>query len=135
MMDVNILGERDGMRFCTVVTCMDGRIQKPVMQFLSRQYGYELPDTITDPGPIKALSDPEDKAYFERICQRIDISVNKHGSRHIFLVGHDDCAGNPTGRSVQEDQEHRIVPRLQQRYPDCQVTALYVDDNCNCAII
>lgn len=123
------------MTFCTIVTCMDGRIQRPVMDFVADRYGYDTPDTITDPGPIKALSDAEDRAYFERVCQRIDISVQKHGSRHIFVVGHDDCAGNPTGRSVQEDQECRIVPRLQQRYPDCQVTALYVDEGWKCAEI
>lgn len=114
---------------------MDGRIQKPVMEFVLAEHGYTLPDTITDPGPIKALSDAEDKAYFERVCQRIDISVHKHGSRHIFVVGHADCAGNPTGRGVQEDQLRRIVPRLQQRYQDCQVTSLFVDDQWQCSVV
>ena len=45
------------MSFYTIITCMDGRIQKPMMEFVAEQYGYDLPDTITDPGPVKPLAD------------------------------------------------------------------------------
>ena len=92
------------MTFCTVITCMDGRVQGPMMNYLKETHGYDCPDTITDPGPIRALSDPADKAFFERICQRVNISVSKHGSRHIFVVGHHNCAGNPVAKSVQVEQ-------------------------------
>lgn len=118
--------------FCTVITCMDGRIQGPLREYLRDEYGYGYPDTITDPGPIKGLSNREDRGYFERICQRIDISVGKHGSRHLWVVGHHNCAGNPVAKSVQIDQINKILPRLTQRYVDCRVTGLYVNEKWAC---
>ena len=71
-------------------------------------------------------------AYFMRVCGCIDISVKKHGSRHIFVVGHDDCAGNPLKRSEQEQQLRIVVSRIHGVYQNCQVTALYVDDQWQC---
>ncbi len=123
------------MPFCTVITCMDGRIQKPMMDFVLEKYGYDLPDTITDPGPVKALSDPEDTQYFDRICGRIDISVHKHGSRHIFITGHHNCAGNPIPREEQEAQLHIAIERVRSKYPDCQVDIVYINDQWQCELI
>jgi len=123
------------MSFCTVITCMDGRVQRPMMDFVRAEYGYDQPDTITDPGPAAALSDPEDSAYFDRICQRIDISVHKHGSGHIFITGHHDCAGNPVDRGQQEDQLQAARQRIRDAYPDCQVDIIYINDQWRCELL
>ncbi len=123
------------MPFCTVVTCMDGRVQKPMMEFVAEKYGYDLPDTITDLGPVKMLSDGEATACFDRICERIDLSIQKHGSQHIFITGHHDCAGNPVSRELQEAQLRLAVKRMRLTYPDCQVSIVYVDDQWQCDLL
>lgn len=123
------------MPFCTVITCMDGRIQKPMMEFVLGEYGYDLPDTITDPGPVKALSDSHATAYFDRIRERIDISVQVHGSRHIFVTGHHNCAGNPVSREVQEEQLRLAAGRLRAAYSDCDVDIVYINDQWQCDLL
>ena len=122
----------NSMPFCTVISCMDGRVQKPVMDFLASKYGYDLPDTITDPGPVKDLASANDTVYLDRVCARIDISVHKHGSRHIFLTGHHDCAGNPVSREAQIRQLGISSQRIKARYPECQVNTLYINDQWRC---
>ncbi len=123
------------MPFCTVITCMDGRIQKPMMEFVWKKYGYDLPDTITDAGPVKTLSDGEATESFDRICERIDISVHKHGSKHIFITGHYDCAGNPVSREVQERQLRLAARQMRAKYPDCQVDIVYINEQWQCNLL
>ena len=120
------------MPFCTVISCMDGRIQRPVMDLLASDYGYDFPDTITDPGPVKDLANTNDTVYLERICARIDISIQKHSSRHIFIAGHHDCACNPVSREIQLEQLRTASQRIKAKYPECQVNALYINDQWQC---
>ena len=120
------------IRYCTVLTCMDGRIQRPMMDYLASAYGYGRPDTITDAGPVKALADISDTAYFDRICERVDISVHEHGSRHIFIAGHHECAGNPVSREVQIEQLNVASRRIEARYPECQVNTIYINAQWQC---
>jgi hypothetical protein len=102
------------------------------MDFLASEYGYDFPDTITDPGPVKDLADTDDTAYLDRICARIDISVRKHGSRHIFIAAHHDCAGNPVSRDQQIGQLGVASQRIKAKYPECQVSTVYINEQCCC---
>ena len=123
------------MAFCTVITCMDGRVQRPMLEFVAEKYGYDLPDTITDPGPVKGLADTQDAAYFDHICERVDISVYKHGSSHIFVTGHHDCAGNPVSREKQEEQLVIAVQRFREKYPECTVDKVYINERWECELV
>jgi len=111
---------------------MDGRIQRPMMDYLALTFGYDSPDTITDPGPVKGLANTDDTAYLDRICERIDISVHKHGSRRIFIAGHHECAGNPVSREVQIEQLNIASQRIRARYPECQVNTVYINAQWQC---
>jgi len=111
---------------------MDGRIQRPMMDYLTAKYGYDAPDTITDPGPVKALANLDDTAYFDRVCARIDISVQTHGSSHIFIVAHHDCAGNPVSREIQLEQSRAASQRFKAKYPECRLQTVFVNDQRQC---
>ena len=39
------------MRFCTVINCMDGRVQLPVIRHMKERFNAEYVDSITEPGP------------------------------------------------------------------------------------
>ncbi|MCX6086097.1 MAG: hypothetical protein NTX94_06650 [Caldiserica bacterium] len=58
-------------------------------------------DLITEADPNRVLSAGADRRAIDSIRSRIDVSVSKHGSNVIAVVGHYDCAGNPGGEDVQ----------------------------------
>ena len=119
------------MSFCTAINCMDGRVQLPVIHFLQKRFDAEYVDAITDPGPNRILSEQADKNTIESILLRVGISVNKHGSKGIAMVGHYDCAGNPAGKDEQDSQTRTAVALLKEHFGDTEIIALWVDENWN----
>ncbi|NQT97462.1 MAG: hypothetical protein HQ562_06945 [Candidatus Marinimicrobia bacterium] len=117
------------MRFCTTINCMDGRVQLPVINYLRDQYRVEYVDSITEPGPIKIIAERQNSTILDNILLRIDISVKKHGSGLIAVVGHHDCAGNPESKAVQVRQIEQSINFLQKKYPDVELMGLWVDEN------
>ena len=116
------------MSFCTSIHCMDGRIQEPTISYLKQTYGITYVDTITEPGPCGILSENENKTRIDSILERVNISVNKHGSRLIAISGHYDCAGNPCAEEVQKEQTKQSVEYLKNRYPEIEIIGLWIDD-------
>lgn len=116
-------------KFATAINCMDGRTQIPVNEFLRAKYGVDYVDTITEPGPIKFLSENKDEATIASIKSRVHISVAKHGSRYIALVGHYDCAGNPVDRETQRIQTLESAKIVQAWGFDVEIIGLWVDEN------
>ena len=117
------------MRFCTTINCMDGRVQLPVINYLRDQYQAEYVDSITEPGPIKIIAEGQNLTILNNILLRIDISIKKHGSELIAVVGHHDCAGNPESEAVQVKQIEQSIKFLQKKYPAAELVGLWVDEN------
>jgi len=93
-----------GGKFATVINCMDGRTQLPVIEWAKREYGVNYVDTITEPGPVRILAEGTDAAALASIRRRLGISVGKHGSSRVAIVAHADCAGNAVDRQTQLTQ-------------------------------
>ena len=117
------------MSFCTVINCMDGRVQIPVNEFLKRRFGVEYVDTITEAGPNGILAQGTDAARVESILERLRISIEGHGSVGVAVVGHHDCAGNPTPPEQQERDTRAAVEFLKSRCDGLPVAGLWVDQN------
>ena len=117
------------MTFCTVINCMDGRIQLPVLNFLRGRLGVEYVDNITEAGPIKFLAEQTDLGVIQDIFNRINISVNQHGSSAIAVVAHYDCLGNPRPEAEQRVQLAKAVVFLEEHYPQLELLALWVDSD------
>ena len=117
------------MEFCTVVNCMDGRVQIPVINYLKERFNAQYVDSITEPGPNYILAEETDFSLLQSLQTRLDISVNKHDSRAIAVAGHHDCAGNPRPK---EDQLRHIAKSkkwLKNKYPQTEVIGLWVNEN------
>ena len=115
------------MSFCTVVNCMDGRAQLPVIRYLQERFNAEYVDTITEPGPNLVLAKRTDEDLVQSILRRINISVEKHSSVGIALAAHHDCAGNP---ATQEEQKQHLlagIEFLNLKYPHIPIICLWVD--------
>ena len=113
--------------FATTINCMDGRTQLPVIVFLKEELGVDYVDSVTEPGPIKYLADNTDTDVVEQIKKRVLISVEKHGSRSVGIVGHDDCAGNPVDKDTQFGQIEKAVALVKSWVPDADVFGIYVE--------
>jgi hypothetical protein len=116
-------------KFATAINCMDGRTQLPVIEWLKKEYDVDYVDMITEPGPNKILAEYTDKTLIESIKRRVDISVHKHHSRVIAIIGHHDCAGNPTDKQNQINQINSAQRNISVWGFNAEVIGLWVDNN------
>ncbi|MGD9402165.1 MAG: hypothetical protein PVF95_07865 [bacterium] len=115
------------MEFCTVINCMDGRVQLPVIEYLQRRFDAGYVDTITEAGPTLILAKRNDAALVQGILERVKISMGKHNSVGIAVVGHQDCAGNPAPYDDQLAQIRDSVQFLRSQCGGAKVIGLWVD--------
>lgn len=108
---------------------MDGRVQLPVIQFLQKRFNVEYVDTITEPGPNLILSEGRDTTTIQSIFERLKISIVGHQSKGIAIVGHHDCAGNPSLKNDQIIQIKKAIQLIQQFYETIEIIGLWVDEN------
>jgi hypothetical protein len=73
-------------KFITVINCMDGRVQLPVIEWLKKNYKADFIDTITEPGPNKILSERKNRFLIESIKKK-----NRNFSEKTFFRF--DCLG------------------------------------------
>lgn len=77
--------------FATAITCIDGRTQSPVSDWVKQNAHADYVDTITWAGPDAALTSAT-PAILDHVRQMTEISVRAHGSALIAIAGHYDCA-------------------------------------------
>jgi carbonic anhydrase len=116
-------------KFATAINCMDGRVQQPASDWIKKKFGLDYVDTITEPGPNKILAENQDSTFVGSIRRRADISVNKHGSKVIAVLGHHDCAGNPVDKETQIRQIKAAMKTVSTWGFDVQVIGLWIDEN------
>jgi hypothetical protein len=117
------------MKFGTVINCIDGRVQYPVLDYLKNNYDVEFFDAANEAGPLKILNDRTDKCRLFSLKEQIRVSVEEHGSKFIAVVGHHDCAGNPAERKIQEQQIEEALRYLRKAYgEEIMYVGLYVND-------
>jgi hypothetical protein len=115
--------------FATAINCMDGRTQIPIIEWLKNKYNIDYVDMITEPGPNRILAEGKEVFALESIKRRVDISVNKHASKLVAIVGHHDCAGNPVDKDNQIKHILSAVNTVKSWNFDVQIIGLWVDEN------
>lgn len=116
-------------KFATSISCMDGRIQTPILDYLMGHYHVDYVDIITEPGPIKYLDGNVNHAVVETIKKRVKISVVAHRSKVIAISGHFDCAGNPVDKKKQLKQIEGALRLVRKWHYDVKIIKLWVDEN------
>lgn len=116
------------MSFSTVINCMDGRIQVPVVEFVQAHFGAPYVDMITEAGPAGILARRPHSNEARSIFHRVDISIQAHGSRQIAVVAHHDCAGNPVPPGEQAAHLAACLKLLGRKYPRMERIGLWVDE-------
>ena len=120
-------GEAKKMRFATAINCIDGRTQVPVISYMKENYGVEFVDMITEPGVDKIISEGEDNTVLSAIKKKVGISIDKHSSRVIAVVGHYDCAGNPVSEEEHVKHISDAVDIVKSWLGDVKVVGLWIN--------
>ena len=112
-------------KFATSVSCMDGRIQIPITNWIKENFSVDYVDTITEPGIDKQVADNTD---LESIKTKVGISINKHESELIVVSGHYDCAGNPVSNEEHITQIKKGIEVISSWNLGVKVVGVWVDD-------
>ena len=114
---------KDG-KFGTCLNCMDGRVQLPVIKWIQKENGLDYIDMITEAGIDGVLV--QGNVDITNIIEKIQISLDKHGSEMIFIVGHFDCAGNQVNEETHRKHIREAVERLKSMMSSCKIIGLWV---------
>ena len=90
-------------RFATAVTCIDGRVQQPIVDWMKLNMNVHYVDLITEPGPDKALSDGP-VHVIDEVVRKVSFSILHHSSNVVALTGHHDCAANDADKEEHIEQ-------------------------------
>jgi hypothetical protein len=113
--------------FCTVINCMDGRVQLPVISYLRKHFGVEYVDCVTTAGPVRTLAEGLREPVIQSILRRVRISMDKHASVGLAVAGHADCAANPESREGQVGQLGAAIAFLRKEFPGVEIIGLWVN--------
>ncbi len=95
--------------FATAITCIDGRVQQPVTDWIKLRFNVRYVDLITEPGPDKVFADGNAWVISEMV-RKVLFSIEHHQSSIVALAGHDTCAANPV---TKEEHRRQIVEGVQ----------------------
>lgn len=114
-------------RFATAITCIDGRVQRPVVDWVKWNLNVHYVDLITEPGSDKVLSSgPE--SLIEDVIRRVLFSVRHHFSPVVALTGHHDCAANVASREEHVEQIRAGAGVLLAYNMNVRVLGLWVNE-------
>ena len=117
------------MSFGTVINCIDGRVQIPVLNYLQANFEPEYFDACNEAGPLKIITKHKGSCRLLALKDQLKVSLNKHGSKLLAVVGHHDCSGNPVSREEKEGQIVEALDYLRRAYgKDKLYVGLYVDE-------
>jgi hypothetical protein len=115
-------------KFGTAINCIDGRTQEPVINFMKKKYDIDGVDMVTFPGADGIFSVRENLDKIEIIRRSVSISIEKHHSRIIAIVGHFDCAGNPGDKEHHYAHIRKALHEVSSWNFDAQIAGYYVND-------
>ncbi len=90
--------------FATAINCIDGRTHIPVIEYLRDRFGVDYVDLVTESGPNKILAENSDKTSVNSIKKRVAISIERHASELIAIIGHHECAVTPQPKTFRNSK-------------------------------
>jgi hypothetical protein len=114
-------------RFGTAINCIDGRTHEVVIDHMKHSYDVDGIDMVTLPG-ADGVFNKEKREEISLTRKAVAISIEKHGSRVIAVVGHHDCAGNPVDREQHYAHIRKAILEVSSWKFPAKVIGLYVND-------
>ena len=117
-------------RFGTVINCMDGRAQLPVIEWVKAAHRVAWVDVITEPGVDKVLAS-RDLLRSMDIKEKVRISAEAHHSELVVVAGHHDCTANPVTQEEHVKQIRDAVEIVASWHFTGEVIGVWVDEGWN----
>ena len=114
-------------KFATAITCIDGRVQQPVADWVKLNTNVHYVDLITEPGPDRVLSS-ESTFVVDEIIRKVSFSVRHHASAVVALCGHHDCAANAATKEEHLEQILEGVRVLLSYHLNVRVLGLWLNE-------
>jgi carbonic anhydrase len=112
--------------FGTAISCIDGRVHLPLIGWMRDMLSVDYVDLVTYAGADGLFA--SDPATAETLLRpAVEISVQKHGSPVVALVGHFDCAANPGSAEAHRQQLLDGTRALQRWNLPVKVLAIWVN--------
>lgn len=113
--------------FFTVIGCMDGRCQKPLMEFGQQYFNATYPDTITDAGIVGIIAQNPSQDFLDGLKTKVLISLEKHHSKGIIIDGHAECAGDPVDDATHKEHIRKSLHIVKSMVPvDTKIVGVFV---------
>lgn len=103
------------VKFGTMLNCMDGRTQEPVLNWMREQFKVDIVDSPNPAGPTNLILNG-DESVVEHYKNEVLISLNGHGSRNLVVVAHQDCAANPISDDEQIEQLKKSCALIEEKW-------------------
>src|ERR671921_2840838 len=113
--------------FATAITCIDGRVQQPVADWVKLHLNVRYVDLITEPGPDKALAQAV-AGILTEVLRKVWFSIKHHNSSIVVLAGHDTCAANPVSKEEHIEQIVEGVKVLVACELPARIVGLWVNE-------
>ena len=113
-------------KFCTSISCIDGRIQLPIIHWLKEKYNISYVDTITNYAVDKLFSN---KNSIQEIKDNALLSISTHGSKLIVISGHYDCIENPVSKKEHMIQIKNATSIIQSWDMKVEVIGVWVNED------
>src|SRR6267142_3828103 len=112
-------------KFATAITCIDGRVQQPVTDWVKLRANVRYVDLITEPGPDRMISEGVTEVITD-IIRKTRFSIEHHHSGLIAITGHDTCAANPVSKEEHFKQIIESVRVLVSHQLPARIVGLWV---------
>ncbi|HEX6817308.1 MAG TPA: carbonic anhydrase [Ktedonobacterales bacterium] len=126
--------------FATLITCIDGRVQRPLNDWVRDAAQATYVDTVTIPGPDLALTaGPPER--INAVRQDVEISLRAHGSRFVAVAGHFGCAANPVTPEEHQQMIRQAVGAVERwglhddEGQPVRVVGLWVNDSWQAEVV
>lgn len=113
--------------FAASINCIDGRVQGPISEWIKENHNIEFVDVVSEPGCDLTLSDSSDVE--SSLKAKVEISINAHKSKLVFVSGHHECAANPVSKEEHIEHIKKAMERVNSWNLPVQVIGLWVNDS------
>ena len=114
-------------KFATAITCIDGRVQQPIVDWMKLNTNVDYVDLITEPGPDKALNDGPVHIINE-IVRKVSFSILHHSSNIVAVTGHHDCAANDADKEEHIEQILEAIRVLLSYQIKARILGLWLNE-------